>query len=283
MPPPALAPEADAALRRFRQFYAELFAIKRLLREGDWSSLLGHRAAAGTLEQQILLAVRLRLRSAIVAPGFGAQASGAQGLGFATQRLGFAEQGLGFAGASPGAPAGVDHGYVWAAVTDAALLHDVSWPGREGWAETPLEVVLYRTRIAGDRIFEAAEALIRRRTPDPDGLAMTILLAFEVGFRGRYRGTDDHGEIERLKVRLFDLVFHGSRILSDDFDELTVGAAEPLSIGSPVRLAQVRPWGMAVAGVVVFYLLASLSIWWNQVGDIADRATDAARSLGQLG
>ena len=254
MPPPALPVEADAALRRFRQFYNELYTIKRRLLDGDEAALLGRRPAAGSPEEQLVLAVRQLLIGAIAAQGFGGAIAA-------------------------GAPANVDPGYVMTAVADAMLLHDVAWRGRDGWSERPLEVVLYRSRIAGDRIFDAVQELARRRTPDADGVAMTILLAFEVGFRGRYRGSDDRGEIERLKARLFDLILHRSFTAFDDFDGLTAGAAEPLSGRDPVRLPQVRPWGLAIGGLVVGYLLVSWLLWWTQVGDIVDQAAVAATLL----
>jgi type VI secretion system protein ImpK len=258
MPLPVLPVGAEAALQRFRQFYQELFTIKRLLQEGDWAALVGRRFVAGSAEDQVLLAVRLRLRTAIAAQGFGSVVA-------------------------VHAAAGVDPGYVWTAVADAALLHDVDWPGRAGWAETPLEVVLYRSRVAGDRIFEAIEALTRRNTPDPDGVAITILLAFEMGFRGRYHGNDDHGEIDRLKAILYDLVFHAPPDLPRDFDGLTVGAAEPLGARSAFRLPSIRPWGWAIGGVAIGYLLVTGLIWWNQVRDIVGTARYAVELLGPLG
>lgn len=251
MAPPAIPVEAETALRQFRQFYQELFTVKRLLREGDWATLLSRRAAAGQMQEQVLLAVRLRLRSAIAAQGFGGPVA-------------------------PGAPAGVDPGYVMAAVADATLLHDVAWPGRDGWAETPLEVVLYRSRIAGDRIFQAVEEIGERRTRNTDGVAMTILLAFEMGFRGRYRGFDDNGEIERVKEVLFERVFHAPYAMADGFDGLTVGAAEPLAGHQPAQLPRLRPWVLAIGGVTVAYLLVSWLIWWSEVNEIVHTARDVA-------
>jgi type VI secretion system protein ImpK len=256
MPQPALSVEVGTAVGRFRRFYDELFTVKRLLHEGDWAALLGHRAAAGAMEEQVLLAVRMRLRSAIVSQGFGGSGSRQ-------------------------APTGVDCGYVWTAVADAVLLHDVSWPGREGWAETPLEVVLYRSRIAGDRIFEAVEDLTRRHGRDQDGLAVTILLALEIGFRGRFHGIDDHGEIDRLKRRLFEMVFQAPSL--EDFGGLTAGAVDALGANLAARLPSVRPWRLAILGVAAGYLLLSGLIWWNQVADIVDKARDAASSLSLSG
>ncbi|HLW69700.1 MAG TPA: DotU family type IV/VI secretion system protein [Candidatus Binataceae bacterium] len=259
MPPTALPLEADAALRRFRQFYDELFAIKRILRDGDWMALLGHRAAApGRLEEEVLLAVRMRLRSAIAAQGFGGAVP-------------------------PGASAGVDPGYVMAAIADEALLHGVlGWPGRDGWHETPLEAVLYRSRIAGDRIFQAAEALAKPQVRDPNGVAMSILLALEMGFRGRYHAGDPHGEIPRVKERLRRVIFDNTDPSAIAFGSLIAGAAEPLTHHAPDRLPRLRPWGLAIGGVVAAYLLISWLIWRTGVSYVLNTAHSAVSAFQSL-
>ena len=259
MPSTALPIEADAALRRFRQFYDELFTVKQLLREGDWPALLGYRPAdPAHMEEEVLQAVRQRLRSAIAAQGFG--------------------------GAVPqGAPAGVDPGYVMAAIADEALLHGVlAWPGRSRWHETPLEAVLYRSRIAGDLIFRAAEAVAKPQVHDPNGVAMSILLALEMGFRGRYHADDPHGEIPRVKERLLKVVFHNTDPGAITFGSLIAGAAEPLARHAPDRLPRLRPWGLAIGGVVTAYLLISWLIWRNQVSDVLRTAHTALKTFQSL-
>jgi type VI secretion system protein ImpK len=253
MPSLVLPAEVEAALRRYRVFYQELFTIKRLLRDSDWGAVLGKRAAAGALEDQLLHAVRQRLRNVLPMPALG--------------------------GATP---PDVDPCYVCAAVADAALLQDLSWPGRDGWSETPLEVLLYRSRIAGDRIFQSIEDLARRRRPDTDGLAMTILLALETGFRGRFHGIDDGGEIERQKARLFELVFRMPPDAAVDIDSLTAGAADALTSSRSARLPELRPWALAILCVVMGYLVVSLAVWWDGVGSLVDKAASANEILQSL-
>ena len=250
----ALPAEAETALQRFRRFYGELFLVKRLLEAKDWAAFQGGRAAAGTPEEQVLLAVRARLRGAIATQGFGGQPPA-------------------------NAPAGLDPGYIWAALADAALLHDIDWPGREGWADRPLETDLYSTRIAGDRIINAVDELVRHRGPDPDGVAMTILLALAMGYRGRYRGHDDRGKIDDLKNRLLETVFRGSTARTGDFGGLTVGAAEPLDQPGAAGLLRLRPWIMAMVGIVVAYLLVTWWMWWGDVRDIVATASRAMKAL----
>jgi type VI secretion system protein ImpK len=253
---PKLPDEADAALRRFRAFYEELFAIKQALREGDRLSVMGGQAMmSGAAEDQVSRAVQMRLRRAIVAQGCGGPISA-------------------------GAPAGIDPGYVMATVADEALLHDVSWPGRPFWIDTPLEQVLYRSRIGGDRVFQAVEDLTSRHRPDPDGTAMTILLALELGFRGRYRTAEaaverereNDATIARAKHQLFELIFHSRYLEGDEPVDLVVGATEPLNRRLPPRLPQLRPWLLAVSAVIAGYLAVSWLIWIGQVAGIIANA-----------
>ena len=262
MPVTIIPIEAAAALRSFRQFYEELFTIKRQLQAGDKKALLADHTPTPDVaprrpDEEVLLAIRMRLRNAIAAQGFGGAVS-------------------------PGAPAGVDPGYVMAAVADEALLHDVGWPGREGWYETPLEAVLYRSRIAGDRIFQAAEVLARPDSRDPNGVAMSILLALEMGFRGRYHAGDPRGEIPKVKQRLLRVIFGNTNPNAIPLGSLITGAAQPLIHHQPDRLPRLRPWGLAIAGLVVAYLLVSWLMWRTEVSYVLDTARSAVNTFQSL-
>ena len=74
-----------------------------------------------------------------------------------------------------------------AAVADEVLLHGPAWPGQEAWPATLLEEALYGSRIAGERIFRTAHDLVESQ-PRRSGVAVSILLALMLGFRGRYHG-----------------------------------------------------------------------------------------------
>ncbi len=258
-----LSRDAETALRRYRVFYRELFQIKRLLQTGNFAALVGDAAASGMLSgsvgEQTLQAARQRLRTAILVD---------EGLG----------EGAG-AGLAAGRRAGISPGYVCAAVADAALLHDIDWPGRSGWAETPLEVLLYRSRIAGDRIFDAVDDLVARHREDAEATALTILLALETGYRGRYRDSDDRGEIERLKARLYEFVFRIPPTAAFPLKGLAVGAEEALVNARPVSLPALRPWLMAVVGLTLVYLFVSLALWHDGVASLV---SDAARAVDLL-
>lgn len=257
MPASALILEADAALQRFRRFYGELATVKRLLSKEDWVSLLGGRAPDPAVKDEAILhAVRLRLRNAIAAQGFGAPTHG---------------------------NGRIDAGYVMAAIADEELLHGMTgWAGYGSWREVPLEAVLYRSRIAGDRIFVTAEALTKPDAQDPHELAMTILLALEMGFRGRYYAGDPHGEIPRIKENLLRLLFYNQDPTTLEFDNLITGAPEPMTRRQPDRLPRVRPWGLAIGAVVVAYLLISWVIWRNQVSNVLDSARAAMQAVETL-
>jgi type VI secretion system protein ImpK len=248
---------ADMAIRGFREFYAELHQIKQALHDSDWTSLAGGRAVPEPVQSQLAGFVQGRLQRAIAAQGFGLPPS-------------------------PRAPAGVDPGYVMAAVADETLLHDVSWPARDVWAETPLEFGLYRSRTAGERIFRAVEALSRSHLQDTDGTAAAILLALELGFRGRFRSaatTADAAAIEAARQQLVSLVVHNRDALRDPALALMAGAREPLTHPQARRLPRLRPWLHVCLAVCVLYLALSWLIWHGEVQGTLDEALRITTAL----
>lgn len=253
-----LPADAALALRHFRLFCQDLFAVRAALRNGAFEALMRGSVAAnaaGTLEERLSLAVRLRLREAIAGKGYGAP---------------------------PSADGQVDPGYVYAALADAMLLSDLSWPGRALWLATPLELVMYRSRIAGDRIFQTAEQLLRRRAPDSGALAITILLALSIGYRGRYLGLADGGEIERLRARLFDFVFKGAPVSLASVTGLCVGGETPLVPYGGAFLPVARPWIRAIIGLVILYLAVSRLVWWWDLRSLVRSAGAVADALSAL-
>jgi type VI secretion system protein ImpK len=252
MPPPALPAEADAALRRFRRFYGELSVVKQLLRESDWATLLGGRATGCDRAEPLFRAVQARLRRAIIAQG------------------------------ATGPAGGIDPGYVMAAIADEALLYDIDWPGRELWAKTPLEAALYSSRRAGDQLSQAIERLAARGAADPapgaGGLAMTLLLALQMGFRG----TTEPDSIEKLKRQLYELVFRTRTTAGIDVDSLVAGAAAKLGGGRPTRPPRLLPWVAASFLVLTGYLAVSWLVWWSQVSDVVDTARRLTGTLRGL-
>jgi type VI protein secretion system component VasF len=83
-----------------------------------------------------------------------------------------------------------------------------------------------------------------------------------LGFRGRYHGADDHGEIGALKERLFGVIFHLPYPVQIDFETLlSEGATRPLNQASLRVLPSLRPWLMTILLVVAGYIILSDVLW----------------------
>jgi type VI secretion system protein ImpK len=255
-----LSPEALGAVQQFRTFYRDLFDIKQSIEAQRWNDFSALPAPdsvslpAGTTARAIFA----RLYRAITGQGFGLR------------------------GRDRGNSAPVDVGYVMAAVADEILLHGPAWPGQETWSATLLEEALYGSRIAGEHIFRTAHELLAGQLSRP-AAAVSVLLALMLGFRGRYHGTDDRGEIAVLKERLFGVIFHLPYPVEIDFHTLlSEGATRPLDQTSLRVLPSLRPWLMAILLLVMVYIVLGDALWRNAVSPILSTSESIIHTSAEL-
>jgi type VI secretion system protein ImpK len=255
-----LSPEALGAVQQFRAFYRELFAIKEGIAAQRWNEL----SASPSPD------------SVSVSGGATARAI------FARLYRAISNQGFGLHGRDRGNGAPIDVGYVMAAVADEVMLHGPAWPGQEGWSETLLEDALYGSRVAGERIFRTAHELLTGEL-SRSAIAMSVLLALMLGFRGRYHGTDDRGEIAALKERLFGVIFHLPYPVQVDFQTLlSEGASRPLDQPSRRTLPSLRPWLMAILLLITGYIVLSDAMWRSAVSPILTMSNNIIRTSAEL-
>jgi type VI secretion system protein ImpK len=232
MLPFQLGPREQIAADEFRLFHAGLLAIRESIAPADATTIRAARPPG-------IDALRVRLARDIA------------DLGYRHDRIGEAP---------------VDVGYVLTAVADEVILVQCrSWAHYGEWVDRPLEAVLYGTRIAGDRLFDAADELVARRRSDP-GTATVILLALMTGFRGRYQGQDNPTRIELLKTKLYALVCRRDYWEDDrapyEMPDLVASTLEGPSLR---RLPRLWPWMVAFAALVVAYFPISHLLWSQQV------------------
>jgi type VI secretion system protein ImpK len=158
--------------------------------------------------------------------------------------------------------------YVMAALADETMLY-LDWPGNAVWENYLVEYRLFRTRVAGDNFFERLERLLQ--TPDPiyKDLATVYLLALMLGFRGKYRGTDDQGEIDRYRRQLFTFIFHGQPELSKETKKLFPEAyLHTVEEGPGRKVPQVRGWVALLAVLITGYLVVAAFLWSGLTTDL---------------
>jgi type IV/VI secretion system ImpK/VasF family protein len=258
-------PSIQQPLARFRAFWAELDAVVDEIRQQKWSGPAEAPATAAPDRDPRQHAVDLlfrRLREAVLAHG-----------GAPAPRSAY--------GAAP-----IDLGYIMAALADETLLYLDAWDGMALWSRTLLEERIYGTRSAGERLYDEIDVVLARRTGEQDEIAVGLLLALSLGFRGRHRlfanAADIEAEADRLRGRLYQAIFYRDPPVRPDW-QTAMGYPPPFEAGRLIRLPRLRPWIGAIAAAVLVYLVAGHLIWLHSFGDlmdIADRVADNG-TLGQ--
>ena len=147
---------------QFRDFWKEVEAVKDALARGDIDAA----------------AARNRLRDALKAP---------------------ASSGARLSAPSVASDAQREAQYVMTAVADDVFVQIPSAAGRD-WAMHPLELDLFGSRRAGQRVFERVDALLAGDSPNAGELAGIYLAALALGFKGMYADRAD-GEQKLAEYR----------------------------------------------------------------------------------
>lgn len=239
MKPILLGPKEQAAAEQFRAFYARLVTLRDAVLGLDAPAEQDPAAEVPAPPPRVpgVEDVRAALRQAILDFGYRPDDS---------------------------ADAPLDAGYVMAAVADEVLLMQcAAWPGYTEWIDRPLETILYGTALAGDRVFEAARALVGQQREDPR-TATTILLALLTGFRGRYHGPRHQGVIDLLERDLYRLVCRRDYAPGDSAPYAAPNLTATTLTGASMRpLPVLWPWLVAIALVLLAYLPLSHLVWWT--------------------
>ncbi|MDR2781180.1 MAG: DotU family type IV/VI secretion system protein [Holosporaceae bacterium] len=96
--------------------------------------------------------------------------------------------------------------YIMAAIADDFFLN-MEWIGKKYWEENMLEQRYFGSQIAGEKFFDRIDGLILESEPLSTKKAEIYLKALSLGFKGRYRGTDDEQiEIDQYRKKLFEFI-----------------------------------------------------------------------------
>ncbi len=150
--------------------------------------------------------------------------------------------------------------YIMAVLADDVFIA-LDWPGADGWCISPLEYRLFGSKLAGVEFFRRLDRLLERRDSARTELAAVFLLALALGFRGKYRGRDDAGALQRYRERLYNFIYNRAprpgeaRLLCPEAYSVTVAEGEVRN------LPAVRRWGQTFVLVVLLLLGLSHVLW----------------------
>ncbi|MDR0632351.1 MAG: DotU family type IV/VI secretion system protein [Holosporaceae bacterium] len=96
--------------------------------------------------------------------------------------------------------------YLMTAIADEIFLN-MEWAGKKYWEENMLESLYFGSQVAGEKIFLKINDLIAENEPLSMEKAEIYLRALSLGFRGKYRGSDDEQEeINLYRNNLFKFI-----------------------------------------------------------------------------
>lgn len=164
--------------------------------------------------------------------------------------------------------------FAMVALADDIFLYEVSWQGRDVWRENVLEYRLYRTRVAGVRIFQAINRLLSSNDERNAELATIYLLVLHLGFRGGYREQEDQAPLREYLRRLYHFI-HGRDPDQSDPERLLIPQAygQTMVEGTGRRYRLHLEWKWLLVGVIVLQLVVSQLLWSNFSTGLSDAAT----------
>ncbi len=170
--------------------------------------------------------------------------------------------------------------YVMAALADEVLLHGDAWTGREHWLDNLLELSLFGTRVAGERIFQRLDVLLSgRQQQDPDLLSV-YLAALSLGFRGRYHRPQDEPIRRRYRQGLADLLAQAAGQTGPAAALCPAAYASTVTEGREVRLPHLRPWLYGLLILLALHTLVAHGVWYVRTYRLGPLATPVTAETG---
>lgn len=243
-------------LRQFRDFYSEVVCLKRLVATSAWLAPTAQLTDAATARTRAVTAVWQRLLTLLEQQ----------------------ELAVGRRGGEYGVMFYKEAQYVMAALADETFLH-LDWVGKADWQAHLLEARLFDSQSAGEMLFQKIERLLHSGDPVYTDLATVYLLALGLGFQGKFRGSDDRGQLTDYRQRLYAFIMrrepellHATQPLFPDAYAYTLGA------GKAPRLPTAHRWWVLL--VCTGLLLGGIShILWLQVSsDLRQTITPILRT-----
>jgi type VI secretion system protein ImpK len=154
-----------------------------------------------------------------------------------------------------------DSRYLKAALADEILLN-TQWVGRDSWTSHLLEATLFRSSIAGEKIFERIEQLLSNREPSSRNMAKIYLFALALGFQGKYRGSTELGKYNGYRDELFQFVYQRMPDLSARDRVLSeLPYSNTLAHIAPRKLPNFSRWSIIFILIFLGLLAASELLW----------------------
>ncbi len=166
-----------------------------------------------------------------------------------------------------------------AALADEIFMFDVSWAQKENWNNHLIETALFRTRMAGEKVYVDLDDLMDVRVPNRThvDLAIIYLFTLRLGFLGKYRSIKTFGEsshegielqkyhenlISRYRNNLTTWIRESNARFGDESLPMFIDSYEhTLSEGSETKLSLRQSQTNILLLIILGYLGTTYFIW----------------------
>jgi type VI secretion system protein ImpK len=169
--------------------------------------------------------------------------------------------------------------YLMVALTDEIFLHLLEWVGKDTWRTQLLEVKMFNSQIAGQRVFEKLKTLLNRRDPHTLELARLYLIVLFLGFQGKYRNTTDPQQLQEYENYRRQLYFFITQKNVDElYDRLHYQVNQRI-FPEAYHVVELKPqerhwlpslwwWQVSFLALLVGLLLVSFGLWHQVTHDL---------------
>lgn len=159
--------------------------------------------------------------------------------------------------------------YSMVAMLDEVFL-SFPWHGQRRWKHNLMEKRFFQTQVAGELFFKKVDDLIEENDPLRHDLASVYLMVLALGFKGKYRGEDDEGQLSWYRQQLYTLMHkHPSSLYQPGRAQLIEESYDhTINIAAPKGLPNLKNWVIAFSSIIVAYVLISSFLWYGLVRDL---------------
>lgn len=162
--------------------------------------------------------------------------------------------------------------YIMVVLADEIFIN-LKWEGAKFWRFSLLEKQIFHSEVAGDKFFSMLDEIIENITSSSDELAFVYLMALSLGFKGKYRGTENSSDRlgwykEKLYSKLHNkpsrLFFPGRGKLIESCYDYTY------TDDNKAFLPDIKFWTWCVIAVISIYIVVSFFVWYSITNDVSD-------------
>lgn len=160
--------------------------------------------------------------------------------------------------------------FAMAGLADEIFLN-LNWEGKDAWKSSLLEFKLFGTNAAGELFFRKLDHLLKNRDLSDTELAAIFFLCLSLGFKGKYRDTDQESQLDYYRNQLFRFIFQenpelltGSKCLFPDSYDST------LVEGNGKKLPYLRWWISGIMLLLIVFVFTSHFMWNHLTVDIVE-------------